>query len=111
MLTERKQSLMPPGRKQSLLAHPSAWHAHNVHVAQLRYMLRHGMPQVIEEVLRRRMALALDVETDCSVATTEPYSDPSSSCASPKVRGVCSAGRGAVDAFQHLLTIGENPRT
>ena len=61
--------------------HPSAWHAHNVHVAQLRYMLRHGMPQVIEEVLRRRMALALDVEkpadiysAGCSVATTEPYS-------------------------------------
>ena len=95
--------------------HPSAWHAHIVHVAQLRYMLRHGMPQVIEEVLRRRTTLAevhsasecldvekptemhsvggcLDVEKPTethsvgSVATTEPYSVSSSSCASPNIR-------------------------
>ena len=57
------------------MLHPSAWHAHNVHVAQLRYMLRHGMPQVIEEVLRRRTALAevhsaggcLDVEKPAEI--------------------------------------------
>ena len=54
------------------------WHAHNVQVAQLRYMLRHGMDELIAEVFRRREAIDAKKPAESvsagSCSTTEPCS-------------------------------------